>query len=533
MRKPAANNAAQGEILATNYLTPGVYVEEDLSLRGGSGYGDARAIAAFVGVISKGPAVPTLVTSWTQYVNAFGGFSGNSLLPFAVNLYFNNGGSRCYIQRAVRSDALAALGKLVDSTPGGSSGPIDAVKLTAIAPGVTGNTLSVQVVPTGAVGRFHLLVFDSAIEIERFEDLSINPDDSRYAISIVNSPFAGSRTLTLTNLKSSVSTYVYNPTNDVLPAQTATLAAGVEGSAPYDLVTAAKKFEDLDVNIDLNLPGITSVSVLNPILTWAQTSGKAFVVIDGPKGAEGATSAQVLAGYSSMVSGSGPLAASSHGAIYGPWLTCSDPSTSQYGAVRSLPPGGVVLGRYAANDSLRHVGKAPAGIETRLNGVLATEARFTKAELDAAAEDHINIIRQVPGHGICIMGSRTLKLELPDRYVPVRRLLLLLRKQLADITRFAIFEPNGPELWLQITLVLTRYLSILRRAGVLAGVTDTEAFFVKCDADNNPQSKINAGMCVIDVGIAFKYPAEFIIIRIGQHSTGASTAEDSIPGITG
>ncbi|MEU4534283.1 phage tail sheath subtilisin-like domain-containing protein [Streptosporangium sp. NPDC023825] len=518
--------------MATNYLTPGVYVEEDLSPKGGSGYGDARAIAAFVGVANKGPAVPTLITSWTQYTNHFGGFTGNSFLPFAVSLYFANGGNRCYIQRAVRSDAVAAVGKLVDSTPGGSSGPLDAVKLEAIAPGTTGNTLTVQVVPTGAVGRFHLLVLNSGFELERFEDLSINPDDSRYAISIVNSPFAGSQTVKLTNLKVN-STYTYHATNDVLPAQTATMGTGSEGVAPYDLVAAAKKFEDLDVNIDLNLPGITSITTLNPIMAWAKETGKVFVVIDGPKAAEGSTSAQVLAGYTGMVGGATPLTASSHGALYGPWLMCSDPSTSLYGAVRLLPPGGAILGRYAANDSLRHVGKAPAGIETRLNGVLATETRFTKAELDAAAEDHINIIRQVPGHGICVMGSRTLKLELPDRYVPVRRLLILLRKQLADITRFAIFEPNGPELWLQITLVVSRYLSILRRAGVLAGSTDNEAFFVKCDADNNPQSKINAGMCVIDVGIAFKYPAEFIVIRIGQHDAGASTSEDSIPGITG
>jgi hypothetical protein len=421
---------------------------------------------------------------------------------------------------------------LKDSTPADpDAGPLDAVRITALSPGVTGNTLSVQVAPTGAVGRFHLLVLNSGAELERFEDLSINPDDSRYVISILNSPFAGSRMIKLVNLKID-DDYTYNATTDVLPAQTATLGSGAEGSAPYDFVTSTKLLEDLDINVDVNLPGVTAVSVLNPILVWAKATGKAFVVIDGPKAAENSTSAQVLAGYTAMVGGASPLEASSHGAIFGPWLMCSDPSTSLYGAVRLLPPGGAVLGRFAANDSTRHVGKAPAGVETRLVGVRATETRFLPSELDAAAEDHINIIRSVPGHGICIMGSRTLKLELPDRYIPVRRLLILLRKQLADITRFAVFEPNGPDLWLQVTLRVSRYLSILRRAGVLAGQTDAQAYFVKCDADNNPQSQVNAGRLNIDVGLAFLYPAEFVIIRIGQHDAGATTAEDSIPGIT-
>lgn len=516
-----------------NYLTPGVYVEEDLSPKGGSVYGDARAIAAFVGVSDKGPAQPTLITSWTQYVNAFGGFTGNnSLLPFAVSLYFSNGGNRCYIVRATRSDAVAATCKLKDSTPSSSSGPLDAVSVTALSPGSTGNTMSIQVIPTGAAGRFHLLVLDAGRELERFEDLSINPGDSRYSVSIVNSPFAGSRVVKLVNLKVASATYVYNPTSDVLPAQTATMGSGADGTAPYDFVAATQTLENLEVNFDINLPGVTSVSVLNPILTWAKTTGRAFVVIDGPKAAENATSAQVLAGYTALVTGASPLDASSHGAIFGPWLMCADPSTSLYGAVRMLPPGGAVLGRFAANDSTRHVGKAPAGVETRLLGVRATETRFLPAELDAAAEDQINIIRPVPGHGICIMGSRTLKLELPDRYVPVRRLLILLRKQLSDITRFAVFEPNGPDLWLQVTLRVSRYLSILRRAGVLAGQTDAQAFFVKCDEDNNPQAQINAGRLNIDVGLAFLYPAEFVIIRIGQHDAGATSSEDSIPGIT-
>lgn len=514
----------------TTYLTPGVYVEEDLSPKLGTGYGDARAVAAFVGVTDDGPAIPTLVTSWTQYVNAFGGFAASqSDLSHAVYQYFANGGGRCYIVRATRSDAVAASGRLKDSTPSNDTipGPLDAINVKAQAPGIAGNALSVVVSPTGAPGgRFTLRVLSAGTEIEIFEDLSSNPSDPRYAVAIVNSPFAGSRIVSLTNLKV-VSGYVYNVTKDILPTQTVSLGSGAEGAAPYDLVAATKKLGDLPDNFDVNLPGITSAQTLNAIIAWAEqpTNGKIFLVVDGPRAAEGSTSAQVLAGYTAMINGGSALTASSYAALFGPWLMVPDPSSSMYGAVRMVPPGGAVLGKFARNDALRHVGKAPAGVETKLDTALTTETRFTATELDTANDTHINIIRSVPGHGICIMGSRTLKLTLPDFYVPVRRTLMLLRKQLADITRFAIFEPNGPDLWTQLNLVVSRYLTAQAKAGVLAGATDSQAYFVKCDSDINPPSQIRAGRVNIDVGVALRYPAEFVIIRIGQYDGGTNTSE--------
>ncbi len=56
------------------YLSPGVYVEE---VDGGSKpiAGVGTAVAAFVGFAQKGPVNQlTLVTNWTQYVEAFGEF---------------------------------------------------------------------------------------------------------------------------------------------------------------------------------------------------------------------------------------------------------------------------------------------------------------------------------------------------------------------------------------------------------------------------------------------------------------------------
>jgi hypothetical protein len=90
------------------YLSPGVYVEEvNSGPRPIEGVG--TAMAAFVGFAPAGEInKPTLITNWSQYVEAFGISNGNgrknphvsgAYLSHAVYGYFLNGGGRCYVTR--------------------------------------------------------------------------------------------------------------------------------------------------------------------------------------------------------------------------------------------------------------------------------------------------------------------------------------------------------------------------------------------------------------------------------------------------
>src|SRR5690349_681194 len=82
-----------------SYLSPGVYVEEVQSgARPIEGVG--TAVAAFVGFAERGPFhQPTLVASWNQYVQLFGGFVEDQYLAHAVYGYFANGGGTAYVVR--------------------------------------------------------------------------------------------------------------------------------------------------------------------------------------------------------------------------------------------------------------------------------------------------------------------------------------------------------------------------------------------------------------------------------------------------
>jgi len=90
------------------FTYPGVYIEE-LSSGVHTIAGVATSIAAFVGWAPQGPVtVATLVQSWSEYQTLFGGLDSRSLLGYAVNQFFANGGQQAYIVRLVWDGSLPA-----------------------------------------------------------------------------------------------------------------------------------------------------------------------------------------------------------------------------------------------------------------------------------------------------------------------------------------------------------------------------------------------------------------------------------------
>ena len=86
------------------YQTPGVYVEE---IESGSKPIEAGAtnIVGFLGIAEKGPVNEAiLVTNWTQYTKLFGGMHAGGWLGHGVYQFFQNGGTKCYINNLAASE---------------------------------------------------------------------------------------------------------------------------------------------------------------------------------------------------------------------------------------------------------------------------------------------------------------------------------------------------------------------------------------------------------------------------------------------
>src|SRR5215204_1272661 len=126
------------------YLSPGVYVEEvEAGSRPIEGVG--TAVAAFVGLAQRGPTnEPTLVTNWSQFVNAFGDFTEGSFLAHAVYGYFLNGGGSCFIVR-IGGDSPAPQARAELATAGDGSSP--GYRVLALEPGPDGNKINVEITP--------------------------------------------------------------------------------------------------------------------------------------------------------------------------------------------------------------------------------------------------------------------------------------------------------------------------------------------------------------------------------------------------
>lgn len=496
---------------------PGVYISETLTPLATAANTPSQSTAVFVGNNKQGgPITPTLVTTWAQYQALFGGFGdGTDLLPFAVYEYFNNGGTGCYVIRAALANAAKSAFTFQDS----EGSPANVLTVTAKSPGTWGNAVSVTVSPATNSGRFDILVVKGNVQ-ERFTDVTLDPTDAKYAVNAVNSVFSGSDYVTLTYAGSTPWTALATPAQ-----ATALLAGGTEGTGSLNYVTAAQKLATIDGNFDVNLPGINDATTVNALISWAESVGNVFLVVDGINGAATDTEAANTTAQQGLVVGGSSLTASSVVSIYAPWLLVDDPASSIPGSVRRLPPGGAVLGKFARNDVVNGVQKAPAGLETSLSGILDVAFRYSSTSLDTLNVAGVNVVRPVTGAGFCIMGARTLQTSTPDLYVNFRRTLIFLKKGLKDATSFAIFEDNGPTLWQNVEDILNQYLRTLWAQGVLSGTVPTDAWFVQCDSDNNTPASAQAGTVNIQVGVAIASPAEFIVINIGQTVSGADVTE--------
>lgn len=101
------------------YQRPGVYVNTSLTPLSTGTTSPGQSTAAFVGVHTQGPTQPTLVQSWSDFLNIFGGFgNASSYLPFAVWQYFANNGNQAYVVRASATDAVTATQTLNDREDG-------------------------------------------------------------------------------------------------------------------------------------------------------------------------------------------------------------------------------------------------------------------------------------------------------------------------------------------------------------------------------------------------------------------------------
>lgn len=204
--------------------------------------------------------------------------------------------------------------------------------------------------------------------------------------------------------------------------------------------------------------------------------------------------------------------------LYVPWIGVSNPDRTADEKIVTIPPSGHIAGVWARSDALRGVHKAPAN--EIVHGALKLQHRISYAEQGPLNVQGVNCIRYFSNEGFLVWGARTFTKSDNWRYLNVRRLFNMIEESIAESTRWIVFEPNDRTLWNAIRRDVSAFLLGFWRDGALMGRTPEEAFYVKCDEENNPQDSIDQGRVVIEIGIAPVKPAEFVMFKISQYEAG-------------
>jgi len=518
---------------------PGVYIEEIPSgVR--TIIGVATSITAFIGRALHGPVnEPTTITSFADYERNFGGLWYDSTMSYAVQDFYQNGGSEAIIVRIYKQDGADGIAT------------ISALKLFATSPGEWGNNIYVSLDfetndPTAPTlsplspiqqDTFNLRVYEKVegqfVATEEYLNVSFDENDIRFLPRMLDQrsdrlefrkkldgtwDFPGSLPAA-TNFDSN--------DNPIDPLQATGGSDGLPlGDSEYigsqnDKTGLYALFKADLFNLLCIPPPVrgsdTSADVYSKAVELC-VAERAILLVDPPLG-WGESISQAV---SNPINGLGSMGITGtyarNAAIYYPLIKKSDPLRDNQ--IDLFVPSGAIAGIMARTDSDRGVWKAPAGNDAALNGVRSLQVNLTDLENGKLNKIGINCLRTFAIRGNIVWGARTMRGadQLADewKYVPVRRTALFIEETLYRATQWVVFEPNDEKLWAQIRLNIGAFMHGLFRQGAFQGLTAREAYLVKCDKDTTTQNDINAGVVNILVGFAPLKPAEFVIIKIQQ-----------------
>ncbi|MGD6978860.1 phage tail sheath family protein [Citricoccus zhacaiensis] len=264
---------------------------------------------------------------------------------------------------------------------------------------------------------------------------------------------------------------------------------------------------------DLSLTEEDRRQLWGPASIYAQ-SRRAFLLMDAPDGWTDSEGNPDIVQNTDDVDNLRALVVKDHSAVFYPKLSLND-----RGTVRTIGSSGAMAGLMARTDASRGVWKAPAGTEADLRGIVGLQVTLTDRENGVLNKLAVNCARRFSS-GFVNWGARTMEgtddITSEWKYIPIRRLALMIEESLYRGTQWVVFEPNDEPLWAKIRLNVGAFMNGLFRQGAFQGSTPSDAFFVKCDSETTTQADRNLGIVNIEVGFAPLKPAEFVVITIQQ-----------------
>lgn len=571
----------------SEYLSPGVYVEEfDNGVKAMEGV--STSTAGFVGRSVRGPVEgrPTLITSIPDFTRKFGSYLANDVkdryLAYAVEQFFANGGSSCYVVRV--ANASDTVAKYVNKDKEEEATLI----ISASSVGTWGNELKIKAdVIEGFKSKLNEKVDANAEEIAvvnavgfKVNDyIEIKCDDisERCRIRSIDG-----QKIRIENDKENKLANAFDLGDEANPKTVIVRVIDYQLTISYgnqEEVFVISLNKDCNEYIDHVLRSSSYITLKNKcnidqyvsFLDICNLLDQANSIVFA-----GGTSGDVdISDYKGRDNGPGKrtgiqalLELYDVNIVAVPGITdvavqlelvnqCEnrkdrfailDMPENYKGVDQILEHRSYFDSTYAAVyhpwliqfDSLAKMNKAfppsgaMAGIYARVDtsrGVFKAPANetikntldltinYNEAEQGKVNPKGVNLIRKMPGMGVRVWGTRTCSSDGNWKYINVRRLFIFIEQSIYANTSWAVFEPNDETLWNRVSSTIQLFLNTQWRSGALMGSTPEEAYYVKVGKGiTMSDDDILNGRLICEIGIAPVRPAEFIVFRITQRT---------------
>jgi hypothetical protein len=537
-----------------------------------------QAGAAIIGPAVKGPVeLPTLVTSYADYVNRFGDVlvSGSDTYSYFTSIsaynYFNNGGTSLIVARVVTGSYTSATSSVISNYLNVASSSFtlqtlsEGIIMNSTSPEVSGSltsgskdNLRWQITNSNtASGTFNVVIRQGNDKnvaptiLESWNNVSLDPNSSRFISKVIGDQVLKynptsiqieASTGSFPNQSRYVRVVGVNPLPNYLDnngnpvsAYTASIpvnGTGSFGSATGDVKAGANFYENIN---GTNTQGLVAGNYDNMANLLANRDDYQFNILSTPGlyDADYAstistiiTNTQMrgdnlyvvdLVDYSSGITDvitQAQTRDTSYAATYWPWVRITDPGT---GKQVFVPASTLLPGVYAYSDKVSAPWFAPAGINRGgLSTVIRAKVKLSQANRDDLYSSNINPIATFPRTGVSVFGQKTLQkgASALDR-VNVRRLLIELKAYISQIADTLVFEQNTITTRNNFLSRVTPYLQTIQQKQGLY------AFKVIMDESNNTPDVIDRNQLIGQIYIQPARTAEFIAIDFILEPTGA------------
>lgn len=486
----------------------------------------------FIGLLAeRGPSdVPTLISSFTRFLAAFGGAT-----PFAAETkystgyevlrrFFDKGGRRAYMTRIVGATAVEAYTNLVDR----AGAPLDTLRVYGKGEGTWANTYYVKIEEGTKADTFKISLYDGdpattgeLVPGESYDNLKMT---SSYIAAVNNQ----SDYMRLEDLASATAAPDNRPAtgNFII----GTDQAGVDDNAPAAAV----------------IVGTEVAGVKTGLMVFRDsTYGRGFVCapdLDDDSTVRDELIAQTELYYRvplfSSLAAATPATAKTdkgtavafNGGYFFPRCLVEDALTEE---LKPTPVVGHIAADWIKAIARKGPGKAPAGRDFKIDFCEGIEKQSNGQPLiDATvAEDllanGVNPIYDRDGGGPKVWGARSTSDDTSWQYLHAGYIWCLIASRVQDALDALVYEVADDLFFSQIEQGIRAFLSDLHRDGAFNGAIplpsedydpNIHAFSVVCNEDLLSASDLNNGIVRAEIEFKPALTAETILVTVAKRN---------------